>query len=95
MIKYKIETGSQFLNQKARGCRDSEYKPALRGMRCGKCEEDTVIEFIFKDVVISPSYTMPDVVGVIYHACCSAFENRIKAKVEQYGRDLLKNNEKI
>lgn len=90
MIKYKIKTGKSFLDSKARGYRDTEYKPALRGMRCGKCQVDTVIEFVFKDVIISPSYTMPDVGDVIYDACCPDFEARLKAKVESYGQSLLK-----
>lgn len=75
-IKYSIKTGSELHNQKARGQRDGIYKPALRGMSCSKCKEDTIIEFsIFDGYVGSGS------VDSRIWACCKDFENRIRERL--------------
>ncbi|MEQ3501117.1 hypothetical protein ABMY20_15285 [Tenacibaculum sp. SSH1-16] len=72
MIKYEIKTGCSFLNEKARQQRDIGFKPKLKGMRCGKCSEHTVIKFVETDFTH---------VKAVFNSCCSEFENRIKDKL--------------
>ena len=73
MIKYNTTTGNKEDNKNARLMRDMEFKPALRGMHCRKCKEDTVIEFEYSEEF----NLLPKI-----NACCADFEKRIRAKMD-------------
>jgi hypothetical protein len=89
MIKYEIEKGDKISTGKARWYRDSVYKPALLGLRCGKCKGNTVIKFVSTNIVVSDTYTMHGVTEAVYAACCTGFEQRLKAKVDNFSKNLL------
>ncbi len=72
MIKYEIKTGDSTLNRQARNQRDVAYKPVLKGMHCGKCKNDTIIEFVESDLTH---------VKALIHSCCSDFDKRIRHKL--------------
>lgn len=72
MIKYKIQMGSKFLNEKARQQRDIAFKPSLKGMCCSTCKNDTIIRFV-EDKLTH--------VKAIIESCCPTFEKRIKEKL--------------
>ncbi len=71
MIKYEIKTGSQFLNEKARGKRDI-YKNRLKGMYCRKCSKDTIIKFVEDDL----THVKPE-----FNSCCHSFDTQIREKL--------------
>lgn len=80
MIKYEIKLGAKYLNSEARGKRDEILKPQLRGMHCRKCTHDTIIEFVEIDQIVSWHI----------HACCYEFEKRIKDKLNDFTRRVLR-----
>ncbi len=69
MIKYEIKTGAKHLNEVARSHRDL-LKRDLKGMYCGKCNEDSVIRFVPFENHIKPEFDI----------CCEDFKKRIDAK---------------
>jgi hypothetical protein len=72
MIKYKIETGSKATNMAARLKKEQVYAPLLKGMSCGTCKINTVVNFVPAD----GNYTFPQI-----RACCKDFETRITVKL--------------
>ncbi len=72
MIKYEIKTGDSTLNRQARNQRDVAYKPVLKGMHCGKCKNDTIIEFVESDLTH---------VKALIHSYCSDFDKCIRHKL--------------
>ncbi len=71
-IKYDTVTGASDTNRKAQDQRKTVYEPKLKGMRCAKCNQDTVIRFV---------HTGSGYVNGEIEACCEEFEKKINDKI--------------
>jgi len=65
-IKYEVKTGAKDLNEIARAHK-KDLEKRLKGMRCGKCNQDTLIRFVEFEGRVAPEI----------NSCCEEFRERI------------------
>lgn len=75
MIKFEIPKGYEHDKQKARQTRD-HFKPMLSGMRCAKCNQDTIIGFYLRNDYGHTYHVYPQI-----KACCPEFKKRVLGKL--------------
>lgn len=71
MIKFEIMLGYKHLNWEAQQTKE-HFKPYLKGMRCAKCNKDTVIGFYERE----DQHVYPRI-----NACCPEFKKRVLTKL--------------